>query len=61
MVPVDARNTSRTCPDCGHVDGGNRGTQATFVYVSCSYSANADVVGATNVAFRAELALRAVA
>lgn len=61
VVPVDARNTSRSCPDCGHVDGGNRVTQADFVCVRCGYSANADVVGATNVAFRAGLVLRSAA
>src|SRR5699024_1531756 len=35
VVPVDARNTSRMCPDCGHVDGANRVTQANFVCLRC--------------------------
>lgn len=29
VIPVDARNTSRTYLECWHVDGGNRVTQAT--------------------------------
>ncbi|MBA8826969.1 putative transposase [Saccharopolyspora lacisalsi] len=61
VVPVDARNTSRTCPDCGHVDGGNRVSQAEFGCQRCGYTANADVVGAANIAFRAGLVLRSAA
>jgi putative transposase len=58
VVPVDPRNTSRTCPDCGHVSDDNRVTQADFVCVACGYTANADVVGALNVEHRAGLVLR---
>lgn len=61
VTPVDARNTSRTCPDCGHVDGGNRLTQASFTCQRWGDSANADVVGATNVAYSAGLVLRTAA
>ena len=46
------------CPDCGHVSGDNRVTQAEFVCVACGYTANADVVGALNIEHRAGLALR---
>jgi putative transposase len=58
LIPVDPRNTSRTCPDCGHVSADNRVTQAEFVCVSCGYTANADVVGASNIAYGAGLVLR---
>ena len=61
LIPVDPRNTSRTCPGCGHVSGENRVTQAEFVCVACGYAANADVVGALNVAHRAGLVLRETA
>ncbi|WP_460758129.1 RNA-guided endonuclease InsQ/TnpB family protein [Nocardiopsis oceani] len=56
VVPVNPRNTSRTCPDCGHVAQENRPTQETFRCVECSFTEHADVVGATNV-LRAGLAL----
>ena len=61
LIPVDPRNTSRTCPHCGHVAGDNRLTQAEFVCVACGYTAHADVVGAINVADRAGLVLRKTA
>ena len=46
VVPVDARNTSRTCPECGHVAKENRLTQAKFACTACGFTANADHVGA---------------
>ncbi|MET9857880.1 transposase [Streptomyces smyrnaeus] len=61
VVPVDARNTSRTCPECGHVAKENRVTQARFQCTACGFAANADHVGATNVLNRAGLALCDVA
>ncbi len=61
LIPVNPRDTSRTCPRCGHVSGDNRLTQAEFVCVACGYAANADVVGALNVAYRAGLVLREAA
>ncbi|MER5227712.1 RNA-guided endonuclease InsQ/TnpB family protein [Streptomyces flaveus] len=57
VIPVDARNTSRTCPECGHVAKENRVTQAKFACVSCGFTENADVVGALNVQHRAGLVL----
>ncbi|MEU6241581.1 transposase [Streptomyces sp. NPDC047024] len=57
VVPVDARNTSRTCPECGHVAKENRVTQAKFQCTACGFTANADHVGAANVLNRAGLAL----
>ncbi|MFJ2721291.1 RNA-guided endonuclease InsQ/TnpB family protein [Streptomyces sp. NPDC087437] len=61
VVPVDARNTSRTCPECRHVAKGNRATQTKFQCTACGYTANADHVGAMNVLNRAGLVLCDVA
>jgi putative transposase len=61
VIPVDARNTSRTCPECGHVAKENRATQAKFECTACGMVANADHVGALNVLHRAGLALCAEA
>ena len=58
VVAVDPRNTSRICPQCGHVAAANRVTQAVFRCVACFYTGHADVVGAINV-LRAGLALQA--
>ena len=49
LVAVPAKNTSRTCPCCGHVSAENRQTQAQFLCVACGYANNADVVGAINI------------
>jgi putative transposase len=57
VIAVDPRNTSRTCPGCGHVSVASRTTQVGFVCVRCEYAANADVVGASNIK-RAGLVLR---
>ena len=61
VIPVNPRNTSRTCPACGHVAKENRATQARFECVTCGFTANADHVGATNVLNRAGLVLCGVA
>ncbi|WP_414647195.1 zinc ribbon domain-containing protein [Chthonomonas sp.] len=34
---VDPRNTSRTCPNCGHCAKENRRTQSSFVCTSCGF------------------------
>ncbi|MFE5855379.1 RNA-guided endonuclease InsQ/TnpB family protein [Streptomyces sp. NPDC056500] len=49
VIAVDPHNTSRTCPECGHVTAENRPTQEKFHCVSCGHSAHADTVGALNV------------
>ncbi|WP_327385721.1 MULTISPECIES: RNA-guided endonuclease InsQ/TnpB family protein [unclassified Streptomyces] len=49
VIAVDPRNTSRTCPECGHVDKENRPTREKFHCVSCGHQAHADTVGALNV------------
>jgi putative transposase len=61
LIPVDPRNTSRTCPECGHVSGENRTTQERFECTRCGHTANADHIGALNVAIRAGLVLPNVA
>ncbi len=49
VIAVDPRNTSRTCPDCGHLSAENRPTQEKFHCVNCGHQAHADTVGAINV------------
>ena len=49
LVAVPPRNTSRTCPCCGHVSADNRRSQARFACVECGFEENADLVGAINV------------
>lgn len=49
VIAVDPRNTSRTCPECGHVAKENRPTQEKFHCVACGHTAHADTVGALNV------------
>ncbi|MEU7432226.1 transposase [Streptomyces sioyaensis] len=61
VIPVNARNTSRECPECGHTAKENRTTQAKFECVQCGHVANADQVGALNVLTRAGLVLCAEA
>jgi putative transposase len=58
LIPVDPRDTSRTCFPCRHVSGDNRLTQAEFVCTACGHTANADVNAARNIAHRAGLVLR---
>ena len=46
---VDARNTSRTCAACGHVDKRNRKSQSGFCCTSCGHRANADANASENI------------
>ncbi|NCC34494.1 MAG: transposase [Chloroflexia bacterium] len=46
---VDPRNTSRTCPTCGHIDKANRPSQAVFRCTSCGCAGHADVIAAENI------------
>ena len=50
---VDPRNTSRTCPECGYCDKGNRKTQAAFKCLSCGFAGLADRIAAINIGRRA--------
>lgn len=49
VIAVPPRNTSRSCPECGHVSADNRKTQAEFRCVVCGFSGNADLVAAQNI------------
>jgi hypothetical protein len=53
VILVDPRNTSRTCPECGHCDKHNRPNQSTFSCVVCGYAAHADYVASVNISRRA--------
>lgn len=55
VVLVDPRNTSRTCPVCGCIDKANRRSQSEFVCTGCGFADHADIVGARNIASRAEV------
>ena len=50
---VDPRNTSRTCPDCGHIDNRNRPTRDNFCCLSCGFAGPADIFAARNISGRA--------
>jgi len=50
VVIVDARNTSRTCHECGHCEKANRQSQEQFLCKACGHTANADVNAARNIA-----------
>lgn len=50
VVFVDPAYTSQTCSNCGHVSKSNRKSQDSFLCVQCSFSANADVNAANNIA-----------
>jgi putative transposase len=52
LILVDARNTSRTCPVCGHVAAENRPTRDRFCCVACGHTDHADVNAAGNIRAR---------
>jgi putative transposase len=60
VVTVDPRYTSQTCAECGHVEAGNRVSQAVFRCCSCGHGDHADVNAARNI-LRAGRALQALA
>ena len=49
LVPIAPQNTSRKCPECGHMSAENRKSQAKFVCGRCGFSAPADFVSAVNI------------
>ena len=55
VVLVDPRNTSRTCPSCGHIDKANRPTRGEFKCVRCGNAGPADRIAAVNIAARARV------
>jgi putative transposase len=62
VVTIDPRYTGQTCHECGHVDAGNRVTQAVFTCQCCGHRNHADVNAARNIlrAGRAQLASASV-
>lgn len=55
VTAVDPRNTSRTCPCCGHVDKANRPSQSKFSCVACGFAGLADHIAAINIGRRASV------
>lgn len=53
VVAVDPRNTSRTCPACGHVAKENRPHRDSFLCVSCGFAGPADTIAAICIGRRA--------
>jgi IS605 OrfB family transposase len=53
VVLVDPKNTSRTCPQCGHIDKANRPTRDEFKCARCGNAGPADRIAACNIAARA--------
>ena len=49
VLAVPPKNTSRTCPCCGHVSAESRQTQARFTCVACGFEDSADLVGAITI------------
>jgi len=49
VLGVNPRHTSQTCHECGHVEPGNRVTQAEFRCRRCGHEAHADVNAARNI------------
>jgi putative transposase len=52
VILVDPRNTSRTCPSCGHCAKENRRDQATFKCQRCGLAGLADLIAAVNIRVR---------
>lgn len=57
VVTVDPRNTSRTCPACGHCAKENRPHRDTFCCQSCGLAAPADYIAALNLRERGRAAV----
>ncbi|NBR00930.1 MAG: transposase, partial [Actinobacteria bacterium] len=55
VVAVNPAYTSQRCSACGHVERGNRKTQAEFECLSCGFTANADLNAAKNILEAASL------
>ena len=49
LIKVPARNTSRACAECGHVEADNRKEQAHFKCRACGHTDNADINAARNI------------
>ena len=49
LIRVPARNTSRACAECGHVEADNRKEQAHFKCLACGHTDHADINAARNI------------
>jgi putative transposase len=49
VMSVNPRHTSQTCHECGHVERGNRVSQAEFRCKRCGHEAHADINAARNI------------
>ena len=52
LIEIDPRDTSRTCPVCGHVAKENRASQSEFVCRACGHRDNADHNASINILMR---------
>jgi putative transposase len=55
VLVVDPRDTSRRCSACGHTEKLNRVSQSVFMCRVCGHGENADLNGARNIRWRAEV------
>ena len=49
VITVDPRNTSRTCPSCGHCEKANRPRRDDFKCRQCGHAGPADSIAAENI------------
>jgi putative transposase len=59
VIAVDPRNTSRTCPECGHCEKTDRKSQSEFECHACGHCSHADLVAARNIGSRARVCVMA--
>ena len=52
VIAVDPKNSSRECPECGHVAKSNRKSRDNFQCIACGYAGPADAVAALNLRAR---------
>ncbi|WP_406700290.1 transposase [Singulisphaera sp. Ch08] len=55
VIPVDPRNTSRTCSECGHCEMANRKSRDEFVCKHCGFELAADWNAARNIRDRGKV------
>ncbi|MFL9458217.1 RNA-guided endonuclease InsQ/TnpB family protein [Tolypothrix bouteillei VB521301_2] len=54
VVAVNPRNSSRECPQCGHIDKNNRNGEK-FICTNCQYTEHADIKASRTIALRVGL------